>query len=110
MAMQRDDERRAEERYSTPAHVDCSFASPVLEDFAKVRVTSISRSGVGLITLEVLAPGMMLVIKVVNNAKAFEKTMLVRVVHATPQVGGTYLVGGTLDTPLSYEELCALIM
>jgi hypothetical protein len=53
---------------------------------------------------------MLLVIKLVNSDKKFTKTMLVRVVHATPQASGTFLVGGTLETPLTYEELCALVM
>ena len=104
------EERRREERYATPAHVDCEFASPVLEDFGKVKVTSISRSGVGLIATEPLPSGMMLVIKLVNPTKDFVKTCLVRVVLVTEQSAGTYLIGGILDTPLSYDELCALIM
>ena len=104
------DERRAEERYATPPHVDCVFASPVLEDFGKVKVTSISRSGIGLIASEEIADGMLLTVKLVNPTKSFSKTALVRVVYVTPKAGGSYLIGGKLDEPLTYEELCALIM
>ncbi|HWY86530.1 MAG TPA: PilZ domain-containing protein [Gemmataceae bacterium] len=103
-------EKRAAERFAVSPHVDCEFASPVLEDFGKVKIKNISSTGVGLIVTEPVATGMLLVIKLVNSDKKFIKTMLVRVVHATPQASGTYLVGGTLDTPLTYEELCALVM
>lgn len=102
-------DRRSEDRFTVSSQVDCPFASPVLEDFGKVKINSISRSGIGLIATETLAPGMLLAIHLVNNAKAFAKTLLVRVVHVTP-AKGAYLVGGNFQTPLTYEELCALIM
>jgi len=102
-------DQRSEERFAVPPHVNCSFASPVLEDFGKVKVTSISHAGIGLIASERLAPGMLLVVRLVHRAKGFSKTSLVRVVHVT-QRSGSYLVGGTFDTPLTHEELSALIM
>ena len=108
--MENFEERRKEERFSTPPHVECSFASPVLEDFGKVKITSISRSGIGLVVSEAVATGMLLAVKLVNPIKNFSKTLLVRVVHSTPQPGGAYLVGGSLDEPLTYEELTALAL
>jgi len=106
----RDDERRAEERFPAPAHVDCDFASPVLEDFGKVRIKNISRNGIGLISPEDIAPGMLMAVRLVNPFKSFSRTMIVRVVQVTPQVGGTFLIGGVVDPPLTYEELSSLIM
>ena len=103
-------ERRAEERFPAPAHVACAFASPVLEDFGKVRILNISRMGIGLIAAEPIALDFLLAIKLVNSIKNFSKTLLVRVVHVTPQVGGSYLIGGTLDAPLTYDELCAFTL
>lgn len=93
-----------------PPHVDCAFASPVLEDFGKVKITSISRSGIGLIANEEIAAGMLLMVRLVNPTKNFSKTTLVRVVHVTLKASGTYLIGGKLDEPLTYEELSTLIM
>jgi hypothetical protein len=104
------EERRAAERFPISDHVECTFASPVLEDFGKLRVKNISNSGIGFVVTEPVAPGMLLVVKLENHAKKFSKTILVRVVHVTPQTSGSQLVGGTLDTPLTYEELCALVM
>ena len=104
------DDRRHEERFATPPHVECAFASPVLEDFGRIKVTSISRTGIGLLAAEALAPGMLLSVKLVNPTRDFAKNLLVRVVHVTQQKGAAFLVGGTLDSPLTYEEICALTM
>src|SRR5947209_6489933 len=104
------EEKRTAERFPVSPNVTCSFASPVLEDFGPVKIKNISTSGVGLIVSQVLAPGMLLAIKLVNPAKNFAKTALVRVIHVTQQAGDTYLVGGNLDTLLTYEELCHLVM
>jgi glucose uptake protein GlcU len=103
-------EKRAAERLPVADHVACVFASPVLEDFGKVKIKNISSTGIGLIVTEPVASGMQLVIKLVNPAKAFSKTMLIRVIHVTPQSGGLQLVGGSLEPPLTYEELCQLVM
>jgi len=103
-------EKRLAERFPVSNDVRCSFASPVLEDFGAVRIKNISTSGVGFLTTQPLAPGIMMVIKLENIAKNFSKTSLVRVVHVTPQSGNVYLVGGNLETALTYEELCMLVM
>jgi len=103
-------DKRAAERFPVSANVTCSFASPVLEDFGPVKIKNISTHGVGMIVPQALAAGMLLAVKLVNPAKNFCKTVLVRVVHTTPQSGGMCLVGGDLDTPLTYEELCILVM
>src|SRR5262245_10697932 len=101
-----DQEKRLAERFAVNNNVACAFASPVLEDFGPVRIKDVSTHGLGLIAPEALAVGMVLVVKLVNPAKKFSKTVLMRVVHVMPQPGGTCVVGGTLETPLTYEELC----
>jgi hypothetical protein len=103
-------EKRTEERFPVGVNTACVFASPVLEDFGTVRVLNVSAHGIGLLSTEVVAPGLLLVCKLVNQSKNFSKTLLVHVVHVTPQPGRTYLIGGTLDTPLTYEELRMLVM
>ena len=101
---------RAEERFPMGPDSACVFASPVLEDMEPIRVKNISSTGIGLITSMRLEPGLLMAIKLVNRAKNFSKTMLVRIVHVTLQPGNSYLIGGTLDTPLTYEELSLLVM
>lgn len=103
-------DQRAAERFSVSPNSVCEFVSPVLEDFGPARLFNISTDGVGLITTEPLSPGLLLAIKVVNASKKFSRTMLVRVAHCTAQAGGTYLIGGSFDAPLTYEELCTLVL
>jgi|GEM_PF-4523290 len=59
---------------------------------------------------DILERGLLLAVGLANQSKSFAKTVLVRVMHVTPQPGGTYLVGGTFETPLTYDELRAMVM
>ena len=103
-------DQRAAERFTVNLHASCDFVSPVLEDFGPVRIKNVSSDGIGLITSEPLVEGLLLAINLVNPMKKFSKTVLARVVHVTPQSGATYLVGCSFLTPLSYEDVCALIL
>jgi hypothetical protein len=66
-------------------------------------------AGVGLLAGRRVEPGTLLAVTLSNPAKGFAKTVLVRVAHAAPVAGG-YLLGGTFDAPLSYQELTTLVM
>ena len=103
-------EKREAERFPVSSSTACAFVSPVLVDFGPIKIRNVSTHGIGMITSYPMQLGLLLAIKLVNPAKNFTKTMLVRVAHVTPQAGGTHLVGGSLDTPLTYEELCMLVM
>jgi hypothetical protein len=103
-------DRRAAERFPVTANTNCAFLSPVLEDFGAVRIKNVSNEGIGLVVSHKLEPGLLLAVTLVNEAKSFKKTMLARVVHVTTQPGGTYLIGSTFTEPLSYDELCAMVM
>ena len=103
-------DQRASQRFPPNGNSGCDFASPVLEDFGPVRLKNLCLEGVGLIVPERLEPGLLLAVNLVNQAKGFSRTYLVRVVHSTVQPGGTYLIGGTFANPLTYEELCMFVM
>jgi hypothetical protein len=103
-------ERRGAERFPVNNDTACTFLSPVLEDFPPVRIQNISNSGIGLIVSDRLAAGMLLAVGLANPTRSFAKTVMVRVVHVTPQAGGTFLVGGSFETPLTYEELRSMVM
>ena len=103
-------EKRQAQRFPVSSDTACDFTSPVLEDFGPVKIKNLSTEGIGLFTTEYLPTGMLLAINLVNHGKSFSKTFLVRVAHCTPQPGGSFLVGGRFNNPLTYEELCILVM
>jgi hypothetical protein len=102
-------DRRATERFAVNAGSSCSFVSQVVEVIASVRIKDISMEGIGLLMSRTLETGTMLAITLSNPARNFSKTVLVRIVHVTPQVG-IYLVGGKFTSPLTYQELTTLVM
>jgi hypothetical protein len=103
-------DKRQSERIPVNATSRCDFASPVLEDFGPVKIKNVSLEGIGLIVSHNLTPGLLLAINLVNPEKNFAKTMLARIVHATPQSNGAILIGCKFNVPLLYEELSALVM
>ena len=103
-------DKRSEERFAANMASVCSFASPVVEDFGPVKIKNISLKGIGLITSRKVEVGQQMVLKIGNPSKNFTKTVIFRIAHITAQAGGTYLIGGDFDTPLSYEEMCHFVM
>ena len=102
-------ERRTEERFPVNADATCPFVSPVVEDFGTVRIRDVSMNGVGLLMSRRVEPGTLLAIVLANGPRGFNKTALARVAHVTP-LGGSYLVGCTFVTPLTYQEMSALVL
>lgn len=102
-------DRRATERYPVTADVICPLVSPVVEDFGPVKIRDVSMQGIGLVISRRVEVGALLAVVLANQARNFNKAVLVRVVHVTPLTGG-FLVGGTFATPLSYQEMTTLIM
>ena len=107
--MAQDKDKREAERFPVSANMACVFASPVAETIGPVKIKNVSNTGIGLISSKKVDADTLLAVKVENAAKKFTKTLLVKVVHVTPQPGG-FLIGGALDPPLTYEELCAFVM
>jgi|SRR5262245_23375225 len=105
-----DSDRRASERFPVTSDTACTFVSPVLEDFGAVRIKNVSNEGVGLVVNQAVETGLLLVVTLVNKPKSFKKNVMARVVHVTPQAGGAYLLGCALTEPLTYDELCAMVM
>ena len=103
-------DRRAAERFPVSSNTTCSFMSPVVEDFGPVRIKNVSTDGIGLIVSRKVEAGQLVAVSLVNPTQKLAKTVLVRVAHVTPQAGGSFLVGGTFNSPLTYAELRALVM
>jgi hypothetical protein len=102
-------DRRSADRFQVNADASCPFISPVVEDFGPVKIRDLSMAGVGLLMSRKVEPGALVAITLANTVKGFSKTVLMRVIHTTP-VAGNYLVGGTFTTPLTYQEMSALVL
>ena len=103
-------DRRGADRLRVTAGTECQFAAPLFTDLGPVRVVDVSMTGIGLATEEAVEVGAVLAIGLRNQAKGFNRVHLVHVAHVTPRPGGSFLDGGTLDPPLTYQELTALVM
>jgi hypothetical protein len=102
-------DRRAAERFPVNAEASCPFLSPVVEDFGPVKIRDISMVGAGLLTSRRVEPGTTLAITLANTAKGFSKTVVAKVVHATP-MPGSCLIGVTFTTALTYQEMTMLVL
>lgn len=102
-------DRRAAERFPVNTDTSCSFLSPVVENFGTAKIRNISMDGIGLLVSRPIESGTLLAVTLSNPVRSFAKTVLVRVAHTTAQPG-SYLVGGTFATPLTYQELTTLVM
>jgi hypothetical protein len=97
-------EQRAEPRYHCPrlARVSPHKGPKNLSRLSIVR--NISANGIGLLLTSPLEPGTQIVVELRSRSIV---TRVAQVVHASKQEGG-WLVGCTLDNPLSDPELSQL--
>jgi hypothetical protein len=103
-------DRRGGSRFAVGADTECQFAVPLVRDLGPVRVVDLSMTGIGLQLTEEVEVGSILAVGLRNVVKGFNRVHLVHVVHVTAQPGGSFLVGGTIDPALTYQELTALVM
>jgi hypothetical protein len=102
-------DRRATERFPINAGSSCTFVAQAVEITGSVRIRDISMDGIGLLMSRKVEAGATLAVNLANPARNFAKTVIVKVAHVTPQVG-IYLIGGKFVSPLTYQELTALVM
>ena len=104
-------ERRAWVRFGTDLEVACRAADP-LKDFGwMAKVRDVSGGGIGLVLRHRFRPGSRLYIELHSRGGELCRTVLVKVIHATPvSDGGTHawLVGCAFDVALSDEEVQTL--
>jgi hypothetical protein len=92
-------ERRVAPRRDSTQKVICYPAGAGLGERRQVRLRNVSRTGLALVVDRRWESGTTLVIELpvtegVSVARA-------RVIHATPQMGGRFLIGCVLDFPLT---------
>jgi PilZ domain len=101
------EERRAFQRYPADLEAPCRAVAGARADAWRGRVFNISTAGVGLVLDRRCEPGAVLAIDLPGAASGHPRTLLARVIHATPGPGGTWLVGGSFLRRLDAEALQA---
>jgi hypothetical protein len=102
-------ERREAKRFTVNPGAVCAFTGPAAETAGPAEVLNVSTTGVGLLMARRVKVGTVLSVTLSDRAREFSKTVLVRVVHVGGESGG-WVVGGAFDTPLTFEELTALVL
>jgi hypothetical protein len=104
-------ERRTYVRLASDRAATCSAAGRLREVGWPARVKDISRAGIGLLLQHCFRPGTTLNVELRESTSQAQRTVVVRVVHATAVlVDGSpcWLVGCCFDCPLREEEFAAL--
>ncbi len=99
-------ERRVAPRHPSSLRVSCYPVGSGLSERRQARIRNLSQTGVGLAVDRAWMPGTVLIIEL--PAEEGTRSVRARVIHSTPQMGGTYLVGCNLDVPLTDAEIQAL--
>ena len=101
--------RRATVRYHCAPATLGRLQLPPREEVQKAWVLNISLAGVGLLLSRPLEPELAVVIRMDDTAGARVYDLPARVIHATKEIGGDWVVGCRLDTPLTQDDLDALV-
>ena len=100
-------ERRASVRYQCSHGVSCSSLAPV--ERLSGRMHDISRHGIALILGTSLREGSELLIDLKTKNPGICLTLLARVVRATPEDEGSWIVGCEFITTPTEEQIKALL-
>jgi hypothetical protein len=101
-------ERRRSARYA--CHDDSMRVMVLLgPEACATKLRDISASGMGCLLDAIVAPGDQLNVEFHNSAKGVWRCKVLQVVHAMPDQGGRWLVGGAFTQSFSAEELASLL-
>jgi hypothetical protein len=96
-------DRPADRRGSVRHH--CNVKLLAGREPAIAAIHNISREGLGFFLSHYMEVGVALPVELLNLPGSFWHLKAVRVVHATPQQEGTWLIGSAFLTPLTDTEL-----
>ena len=103
-------ERRATIRYHCAPATLGRVELPPKEEMQKGWVLDVSRTGIGLLLPRPLLAGLPVMVRMKDTAGAKVYELLGQVVHSTKQLaGGDWVIGCQLDTPLTQDDLDALL-
>jgi hypothetical protein len=99
-------ERRGATRHPSSLKIACYPVGGSLMERRQARIRNVSKTGIGLVVDRAWQSGTMLIVELPGEEST--KTVRARVVHSTPQMSGTYLVGCNFESALSDAEVQAL--
>jgi hypothetical protein len=102
-------ERRRAARYLADLRVTCYPAGGGLGGGRVARVRNISRTGIGLVVDRHWGPGTAVSLALPLGEEGRDRSCVARVVHATAQPGGCFLVGCAFVAALTEDELQAVL-
>jgi hypothetical protein len=104
-------ERRTWVRYPSSLATSCRPLSARRSEDAwcLAQVRDVSLGGIGLVLPRSFEPGVILTIDLPRTSPSFSPLLLARVVHATEQAPGEWIVGCEFANQLSPEDLRALV-
>jgi len=88
----------------------CRSVAAVKDDPWPARVRDLSAGSIGLVLTRRFEPGTLLVIELEKKAHSLSHTLVGRVVHATAQTNGGWMIGCTLANKIAEDDLQALLM
>ncbi len=88
----------------------CRSVAAVKDDPWPARVRDLSSGSIGLLLTRRFEPGTLLVIELEKKTHSLTHTLVARVVHATAQNGGGWMVGCTLANRIAEDDLQALLL
>ena len=88
----------------------CRSVAAVKDDPWPARVRDLSTGSIGLVLTRRFEPGTLLVIELEKKAHGLSHTLVGRVVHATAQNNGGWMVGCTLANKIAEDDLQALLV
>jgi len=103
-------ESKAPARRPTGLEAFCRSVAAVKDDPWPARVRDLSAGSIGLVLTRRFEPGTLLVIELEKKTQSLTHTLVGRVVHATAQTNGGWMIGCTLANKIAEDDLQALLL
>jgi hypothetical protein len=103
-----DQERRAAPRLPSSLKIACYPAGGSFAERRQGRIRNVSRTGIGIVVDRAWQSGVTLILELPAEEGEGAKAVRARVIHATPQMSGMFLVGCNFENALTDAEVQAL--
>jgi hypothetical protein len=102
-------DRRDALRFQVAAETSAHLVAALGESSWPARVLDISTEGISLRVRCRFEPGTTVPLELANGVRVFCCALRLRIVHATEQLDGSFIVGGDFDRRLTAGELLAIL-